>query len=275
MTVVPQRAAGREGPGPALAAVRVRVGLVLSLFALAAAGWWWMSDVMTGMDAGPWTGFGSVGWFVGVWVVMMAAMMLPSLAPTVALYSRMTRHRSPLSPLTFTVGYLLVWSAAGLVAFAVGNVGSSVTGNSLSWNSVGRALTAATLLVAAAYELTPLKTVCLRKCHSPLGFLLGYWREGWTGALRMGGRIGVWCLGCCWALMASLFALGVMSLSWMALIAGVISIEKVAPWRRAAPYGVAVLLAALAILVLAAPNWVPGLTIRHRPAGPPMGSMNS
>ncbi len=275
MTVFAQRAEGRDGLGPAWAAVRVRLGLVVALFVLAAAGWWWMSDVMPGMDDGPWTSLGPVGWFLGVWVVMMAAMMLPSLAPTVALYSRRTRQRSPLYPLAFTVGYLLIWSAAGLSAFLVGHLTSSLAGNSLSWQSAGRPITAATLVVAGAYEVTPLKAVCLRRCHSPLGSLLGYWRDRWSGALRMGVRIGVWCLGCCWALMASLFALGVMSITWMALVAAIISAEKTVPWRRAAPCGAALLLCALAILVLVAPSWVPGLTLPHGAGGPPMGPMNS
>ena len=86
--------------------MRVRVGLVALLFALAAVGWWWTAGRMQGMDDGPWTGLGALGWFVGVWVVMMAAMMFPSVSPTVALYSRMTRQRSLLSPLLFTAGYL-------------------------------------------------------------------------------------------------------------------------------------------------------------------------
>src|SRR3712207_293829 len=111
----PERVAG-GGLGPAFAAVRVRLGLVLVLFALAAVGWWWSADRMRGMDDGPWTGLGALGWFLGVWVVMMAAMMFPSVAPTVALYSRMTRKRAPLLPLLFAAGYLLVWAGAGVVA---------------------------------------------------------------------------------------------------------------------------------------------------------------
>ena len=103
-----------SGLGPAYAAVRVRLGLVIALFALAAVGWWWTVGQMQGMDEGPWTSLGAFGWFLGVWVVMMAAMMFPSVAPTVALYSRLTRSRSPLSPTLFTAGYLLTWTGAGL-----------------------------------------------------------------------------------------------------------------------------------------------------------------
>jgi predicted metal-binding membrane protein len=115
--------------------------------------------------------------------------------------------------------------------------------------------------VAAAYEVTPLKEVCLDRCRSPLGFLLGSWRDGFRGALGMGTRHGAWCLGCCWALMASLFALGVMSIAWMAVVAGLIAAEKLLPWRRAATYGTATILLALGLLILVAPDAVPGLTI--------------
>ena len=120
---------------------------------------------------------------------------------------------------------------------------------------------ATTLLVAAVYELTPLKNVCLAKCRSPLGALLGSWREGPTGALRMGARNGAWCVGCCWALMASLFALGVMSVSWMAVVAGIIAIEKTVPWRRGVAYATAALLLVLGVLILVAPDSLPGLTV--------------
>src|SRR5438094_499726 len=117
------------------------------------------------------------------------------------------------------------------------------------------------LLFAAVYELAPLKDVCLGKCRSPLGLLLSSWRGGWTGAVRMGVRNGAWCVGCCWALMASLFALGVMSITWMAVVAGLIATEKTVPWRRVATYGTAAILLALGVLLLAAPDAVPGLTI--------------
>jgi predicted metal-binding membrane protein len=133
----------------------------------------------------------------------------------------------------------------------------------------------ATLLAAAAYELTPLKDVCLGKCRSPLGFLLGNWRAGRAGALQMGARHGAWCVGCCWALMVSLFALGLMSIAWMALVAGLIAAEKVMPWRRVATYATAAILVTLGVLVLAAPEAVPGLTIPRHHAMPQMEAMGS
>jgi len=249
------------GLGPAFAAARARLGLIALLFVLAGVAWWFTVDRMRGMDQGPGTNLGTLGWFVGVWVVMMAAMMLPSVAPTVALYSRMTRTREPVAPLLFTAGYLLTWTAAGLVAFGISDLGRRALGDRLSWNGAGRWVAGVILVAAAVYEFTPLKDVCLGKCRSPLGYLLGSWRPGWYGALRMGTGHGLWCLGCCWALMAALFALGVMSIAWMAFVAALIGVEKTLPWRRPSTYGIAVILLLLGILLVAAPHAIPGLTI--------------
>ena len=212
---------------PVAAAVRARLGLVALLFALAAISWWSTVARMGDMDAGPWTTLGALGWFTGVWVVMMAAMMFPSLAPTAALYARMARDR--IAPLLFCGGYLVAWAAAGAAAFAIARAGDAILGDVLAWDRAGRWVAGATLIAAALYELSPLKDVCLSKCRSPLGFLVGAWRDGRAGALRMGARHGAWCVGCCWALMASLFALGIMSITWMAVIAGLIALEKMLP----------------------------------------------
>jgi predicted metal-binding membrane protein len=256
-----ETAPASTGLAPAFAAARTRVGLVVLLFGLAAVCWWWTFHRMRDMDGGPWTELGTLAWFLGVWVVMMAAMMLPSVSPTVALYSRMTKGRSPIAPLIFTSGYLVTWAGAGALAFAVADIGGHISGDVLSWNRAGRWVAGVTLLVAAVYELTPLKDVCLGKCRSPLGFLLGSWRDGRLGALQMGMRHGAWCVGCCWALMAALFALGVMSLAWMVFIAAIIAAEKILPWGRAVTYGTAAVLLALGLMLLVAPHAIPGLTI--------------
>ena len=244
----------------AFTAARARVGLVIALFAVATAGWWWMAGQMRGMDDGPWTHVGGITWFLSVWVVMMAAMMFPSIAPTVALQARMTRQRSPLLPMAFVGGYLVTWTAAGIAALAVAGAVGAVSSGVLEFDRAGRWIAGATLVVAAVYEVTPLKDVCLGKCRSPLGFLLGSWRDGVTGALQMGMKSGAWCVGCCWALMASLFALGIMSVFWMAVVAGVIAFQKMVPWPRVASYGAAVILAVLAGFVLIAPTALPWLT---------------
>jgi predicted metal-binding membrane protein len=235
--------------------------VVALLFALAGLAWWSTAERMAGMDAGPGSDLGALGWFTGLWVVMMAAMMFPSVSPTVALYAQMTRRRDPIRPLLFASGYLLVWAATGAAAYGVYRAGRSLLGEPLAWDAGGRWFAGGVLILAAVYELSPLKDVCLSKCRSPLGYLIGAWREGPRGALEMGARHGAWCVGCCWALMAALFALGVMSLVWSALIAGVIALEKTLPWGRAATLGTAALLLGIGVVLMASPESLPGLVV--------------
>jgi predicted metal-binding membrane protein len=261
-----EQAADRTGTWR-LTAIRLRLGLVALLVALAAVAWWWTAHQMRGMDAGPWTSLGGFGWFVSVWVAMMAAMMFPSVAPTVALYARMTSRRSPLLGVVFAAGYLATWAAAGVAAYGLAVGGGKLAHGVLAWDRAGRWIAAGTLVVAAVYELTPLKDVCLGKCRSPLGALLGSWRGGLNGAFSMGVKNGAWCVGCCWALMASLFALGVMSLVWMAFVSALIAVEKLIRWERVATFGTAAILLAVAVFLVAAPHALPGLTI-------PSGSMD-
>ncbi len=275
MTAIePAATSAGRGLRPAYLASRAQWGLVAILFALAGAAWWWTVDLMRGMDDGPWTGLGTLGWFLGVWVVMMAAMMFPSVAPTIALFSRMS-GTSRLRPLVFTGGYLLTWAGFGVVAFVAGAAASRAAGGALAWGQAGRPMAGSMLVAAALYELTPLKNVCLGKCRSPLGTLLGSWRDGLAGALRMGAGNGAWCVGCCWALMGSLFALGVMSVTWMAVVAGFIAVEKILPWRRTATYGTALVLFGLGVLVLTAPHALPGLTVPGQDPVPVMTRMGS
>jgi len=245
----------------ALAAARARIGLVAFLVTLAALAWWSTVRAMAGMGASPGADLNALGWFAGVWVVMMAAMMLPAVSPTVALYARMTRQRGRARPLAFTAGYLVVWGAVGVAAYGLFVLSRHAVGAQLAWHAGGRWLAGGVLAVAALYELTPLKHVCLDKCRSPFGFLIGTWREGVRGAFTMGSKHAAWCVGCCWALMAALFALGVMSILWMAVVAGLITVEKVLPWRRVAVWSTTMLLLALAIGVLAVPGSVPGFVV--------------
>jgi predicted metal-binding membrane protein len=241
--------------------VRTRLGLVALLVGLAGLAWWATADQMAGMDAGPGTDLGTFGWFLGVWIVMMAAMMFPSVSPTVALYAQMTHQRGLNRPLLFTSSYLLVWGGVGALAYGLFGLGRVLFGAGLGWHAGGRWLVGGILILAAIYELTPLKDVCLAKCRSPLGFLLGSWRDGPRGALEMGARHAAWCVGCCWALMAVLFALGVMSLGWMAFVAALIAVEKLAPWKSAANRAIAVTLVVLGLAVVIVPERVPGLTV--------------
>src|SRR5512139_3459310 len=139
-----ESAASSDGGGlrPAFSASRAQWGLVVVLFALAGAAWWWTAELMRGMDNGPWTSLGTFGWFLSVWVVMMAAMMFPSVAPTIALFSRMS-GKSRLRPLAFTGGYLVTWTGFGVIAFLIGVAGSHAAGGELSWGQAGRPIAGA------------------------------------------------------------------------------------------------------------------------------------
>jgi predicted metal-binding membrane protein len=233
------------------------------LLALAVVAWAVTADRMQGMDAGPGTDPGTLGFFLVVWVVMMAAMMFPSVLPMVVVYGRVSRRRSRTA--VFVAGYLVTWTAAGLLAYGLFMGGRALFGDALAWDAAGRYFAAGVLIAAAAYQLTPLKNRCLSRCRGPLRFVLEAWRDGRGGALRMGIEQGAWCVGCCWALMASLFALGVMSVAWMAFVAALIALEKLAPWRVAANGAIAVALLAIGVGIALAPDRVPGVTVPGSP----------
>ena len=258
-----QAALRRPPPLPEL----IRLGLISLLVILAALAWTVTSDQMSGMDSGPGTDPGALGFFIGVWVVMMAAMMFPSIAPMVVMYARMQegkRERGDAAQAgatsVFVAGYLVSWTLAGLAGYGLFELGRSAFGDTFSWDGAGPYLAGGVIVAAAIYQLTPLKDACLRKCRHPLMFILQSWRPGRLGALRMGVEHGGWCVGCCWALMAALYALGVMSIGWMAFIDALIAIEKLLPWRLLANRGIAVVLLALGLAVAFAPDSVPGLT---------------
>ncbi len=253
----------RPPPLPAL----IQVGLVGVLLVLAAVAWGVTNEQMAGMDAGPGTDPGSLGFFLGVWVVMMAAMMFPSIAPMVLMFARIQEGRRergaavPASLTTlFVAGYLVSWAAAGLVGYGLYELGRAVFGDTFSWSDAGPYLAGGIIVAAGVYQLTPLKDVCLRYCRSPMMFFLSHSHPGRIGALRMGVEHGGFCVGCCWMLMAALFALGVMSIGWMAFIAALIAVEKLLPWKDVANRGIAVLLLVLALAVAFVPDRVPGLT---------------
>jgi predicted metal-binding membrane protein len=246
-------------PARAVPLLPARAGLVVVLCGLAAVAWWDTARRMAGMDTSPGADLGGLAFFTGAWVVMMAAMMLPSVAPAVAVFDRIraTAAAGAEGTALFVAGYLALWTAVGLLAYAVVEAGRALDLGVLAFDEAGRELTAAVLLGAAAYELTPLKRRCLVHCRGPLMFLLERWRDGRRGALRLGALHGAWCVGCCWALMAVLFALGVMSVGWMVLVAALIAGEKLLPaWAH---WAVVVVLAALGVAVLAEPGLVPGL----------------
>jgi predicted metal-binding membrane protein len=247
---------------------RGQLGLIALLLALAAAAWLVTDERMSGMDDGPGTDPGSLGFYVTAWVVMMAAMMFPSIAPMVRTYALVQRRRIALGRThggatigAFIAGYVAAWTAFGLAAYAVFALAESLPLDALAWDRAGRYLAAGVIAAAAVYQLTPAKDACLRRCRGPLDFLLERWRDGAAGAARMGVEHGAWCVGCCWGLMAALFALGVMSVGWMVFVAGLIAIEKLLPWQPLPSRTIALMLLLLAVGVAASPEHVPGLTI--------------
>jgi predicted metal-binding membrane protein len=211
---------------------------------------------MEGMDAGPGTALGGVGWFMVSWAVMMAAMMLPSLVPAALAFARAGEW----TVAAFVAGYVGVWTGAGLVGYLVFDGLRSLDIGFLAWDRAGRYVAAGVILAAAVYQFTTAKAGWLGRCQNPLE-LGREERSGLGGGLRGGIRHGGYCLGCCVALMAALFALGVMSVTWMVVIAALIAVERLSPWRATGVYGVAVVLVVLGIWVAAAPGDLPGLTI--------------
>jgi predicted metal-binding membrane protein len=172
-----------------------------------------------------------------MWVVMMAGMMLPSAAPTVLLYGAMLRkHAEQGSVLPavwiFVSGYLIVWAGFSLAAALLQAVLEHAALMSAMMPSASNRLNGVLLLAAGVYQLTPLKEVCLSKCRNPVLFFMTHWRAGTAGALRMGVVHGAYCLGCCWMLMLLLFAVGVMNLAWVAVIAAFVFLEKLLPGGR-------------------------------------------
>ena len=241
---------------PGLRVTPAPAALLVPLVGVVVLAWLIAGDRMAGMDEGAFTDPGAFGFYVSLWVVMMAAMMLPSAAPMVVVHAAVERRKRevgrvthPGATLAFAGGYLLAWTAYGVLAYGLFQLLRSLDVEPFSSGDGERYLAAGLIAVAALYQLTPLKNVCLTKCRSPLAFVVGSWRDGRLGGLRMGTEQGGWCVGCCWALMSTLFALGLMSLAWMAVIAGLIAVEKLVPWERAATFGTAGLLAVLALLV--------------------------
>lgn len=237
---------------------RDRLVMLTGLVALAMLAWAWLlvgagtgmniwmmsrPAIFPGGEAGmtmPAAAWSPATWFVivGMWWIMMIAMMIPSVAPMVLLHARVSRHAQSRGQIAagavpsgfFLGGYLLVWLAFSLVAttlqFACEQLG--LLSQPMMW-SVSVWLTAALLVAAGLYQLSPFKQVCLEHCRSPAEFLSRHWQKGRAGAFRMGVEHGAYCLGCCWALMALLFVGGIMNVYWIAGLAIVVLLEKLLP----------------------------------------------
>jgi predicted metal-binding membrane protein len=212
-----------------------------------------MEDMaMDSMPAG-WS-FAGLLIFVTVWTIMMVAMMLPAAAPMILIFAsaqaRRDRHVA-VPTWIFVAGYILVWAAAGLGAYVLDQAFTKLVNSQASldpgtWAPLALGIT---LILAGLYQFTPLKHVCLRQCRSPWGFVAQYWREGRTGAVNMGVRHGLYCLGCCWALFAVLTAVGMMSIAWMLSLTLVVFAEKVFPYGVRISAAVGVALIAIGLLI--------------------------
>jgi len=192
-----------------------------------------MDGMLMPMSTGEWS-LGYALLMLLMWIVMMVAMMLPSAAPTILLYTTIAHKRHPATPrpgasTMFALGYVAVWCAFSLLAVSL-QFALEQAALMSSMMEVTSIAVAGTLLVAAGvYQWMPLKQACLRHCRSPLDFIVTHWRDGVSGAFRMGARHGVYCLGCCWAMMLLLFVGGIMNLAWIAGLALFILLEKLVP----------------------------------------------
>ncbi|MGP7995972.1 MAG: DUF2182 domain-containing protein [Streptosporangiaceae bacterium] len=215
------------------------------LLVAAAAAWVLLirqSPGMPGSMAGPWLEFGQ---FLLLWIVMMAAMMLPSVAPVASMYVTVLRSRGQGTAAGRTTllvtGYLLAWAGFGVLAFGLSRALGTLAPMGMSRAPSGLAIWSAAVILAVAglYQFTPLKARCLRHCRSPLGFLLHFGNySGRLRDIRVGVYHGGYCVGCCWSLMLVLVAVGVMNWAWMVGLTAVVFIEKV--WRSGQAFGYAV-----------------------------------
>lgn len=194
--------------------------------------------------------------FVGSWTVMTIAMMLPTSVPLVATFQTIAAERHDRSLLVALVvgGYLAMWAAVGVVFYAGGVLLQQVAASSTWLEARPSAAGGLLFVVAGLYQFTPLKYRCLDKCRSPLTFVLGYWQgeHERRNAFRLGVHHGLFCVGCCWALMLLMFAVGVGNVVWMLLLGGVMAVEKNVPWGRqlSSPLGALLVIGGLATLVL-------------------------
>lgn len=241
---------------------RDRLIVVAGLVTLAALAWVYIAHTAGQMAAHAGMSMPMAAWDVEemaslavMWIVMMIAMMIPSVAPVILLFAGVSRRRriqgvlaAPVS--VFVLGYLLAWTGYAVLAALTQSGLHSAALLSPAMTSASPLLGGAILILAGVYQWLPLKGACLSHCRSPLGFFSTEWREGTSGALQMGFRHGSYCVGCCWALMALLFVAGVMNLLWVAVIAGFVLAEKVVPNGRLLGRITGVVLAGFGLWVL-------------------------
>ena len=238
---------------------RDRMVVAAGLAVIAALAWAYLVYLALGVEEmaagmamaqmGSWTATDFVLMFL-MWSVMMMGMMTPTAAPMILIFATINRQRrdsqAPYVPTgLFLSSYLLVWTAFAAAA-TIGNWGLHANGllTSMMGASASRYVGGGLLVVAGLFQLSPLKSVCLNHCRSPVSFIVNDWREGHWGTFVMGLRHGAYCLGCCWALMGLLFVLGMMNLLWIAALAAFVLLEKAAPGGRVISWASGILLLA-------------------------------
>ena len=204
-----------------------------------------------------WADLTSFTVFTGMWAVMMIAMMLPSSYPTLLLHRTIYQKRNPTrsgGTFLFALSYFAVWSATGAFFYAayvlLGYWRSSILGSDMTILRVAGAV----LIIAGVYQWSHLKYACLEHCRNPLHFVMEHWHDGRLGALRMGGKHGFYCFGCCWGLMLVLLIMGVMHLGWMAAVGVLILAEKLAPSPAWLPKLAGLVMVAIGTLILISPR---------------------
>jgi len=212
------------------------LGGLLILSALAWVFLIWQARMMRSQAMGLTMGMSAL-LFISIWIVMMVAMMFPTAAPMILMFSKIyTSKRQQELPFVptwvFVSAYLLVWSLCGVVAYPLAVGIEQLAGQSMWLMENAARLGGVVLLVAGLYQLSPLKDICLSKCRTPLQFILSSWHDGYGGAFRMGLEHGAYCLGCCWLLFVILFPLGIMNIAVMALVTALIFAEKALPIGR-------------------------------------------
>jgi predicted metal-binding membrane protein len=236
------------------------------LLALAAGAWaallWQSADADMDMTmASPTMGL-RAPLFLAIWVTMMVAMMFPTAAPMILTFHKVQagkRERGDafVSTWMFVAAYILVWTLAGVAAYAGALAAEAIAVRAALSSTAAARVGGAVIMLAGIYQLTPLKDLCLSKCRTPITFIMTSWRDGAVGALRMGLLHGAYCLGCCWLLFVILFPLGIMNIAAMAVITLMVFAEKTLPWGRLAPRATAATLVTYGAMVIAAPQVLP------------------
>ncbi len=245
--------------------------LILGLLLILATASWavliWQSAAMNSQTMGMDLTMGmSTGLFMAIWVVMMIAMMFPTAAPMILMFTAVYAGKKQKSQAfvptwVFVSAYLFIWTLFGLVAYPLALFAERLAGQSMWLMTNAPRIGGALLVVVGLYQLSPLKHMCLSKCRTPLQFILGSWRDGYSGAFRMGFVHGAYCLGCCWFLFVLLFPLGIMNIAVMALLTALIYAEKSFPLGRQISQIAGGALIIYGVIVICVPTTLPAVML--------------